>query len=67
MGSETVMEKDRLKQLTSELQDFYLLSLRGIFGLVRNPFYFRDAIAQMDYAGPGLKTVALRVRNSLRE
>jgi phospholipid/cholesterol/gamma-HCH transport system permease protein len=53
MGSETVMQKNRLKQLTSELQDFYLLSLRGIFGLVRKPFYFRDAIEQMDYAGPG--------------
>jgi hypothetical protein len=61
------MKKGRLKELTSELQDFYFLSFRGILGLVRKPFYFRDAIEQMDYAGPGLKTVALRVRNSLLE
>ena len=47
------MKKGRLKELTSELQDFYLLSLRGILGLVRKPFYLKDAIEQMDYAGPG--------------
>jgi phospholipid/cholesterol/gamma-HCH transport system permease protein len=53
LGCETVMEKGRLKQLTSELQDFYLLSFRGILGLIRKPFYLKDAIEQMDYAGPG--------------
>ena len=47
------MKNDRLKELTSELQDFYLLSFRGSLGLVRKPFYLRDAIEQMDYAGPG--------------
>jgi phospholipid/cholesterol/gamma-HCH transport system permease protein len=48
-----VMKKNRLKALTGELQDFYLLCFRGVLGLVTKPFYFRDAIEQMDYAGPG--------------
>lgn len=47
------MKKDRLRELIGQLQDFYLVSFRGLLGLVRKPFYLRDAIEQMDYAGPG--------------
>jgi len=43
----------RLKELTGELQNFYLLSFQGLLGLVRRPFYMRDVIEQMDYAGAG--------------
>ena len=47
-------------ELTGELQDFYSLSFRGILGLVKKPFYLRDAVEQMDYAGSGsLLIVAL--------
>jgi phospholipid/cholesterol/gamma-HCH transport system permease protein len=48
-----VMKKDGLREVISQLQDFYLLSFRGILGLARKPFYGKDAIEQMDYAGPG--------------
>src|SRR5208282_5503418 len=43
----------RIKEIVNELQDYYLLSLRGLAGVVTRPFYFRDAIEQMDYAGAG--------------
>ena len=42
-----------VKALVSELQNFYLLSFHGLLGLLRRPFYLRDAIEQMDYAGAG--------------
>jgi len=42
-----------VKEWISDLQDFYLLSLRGIAGLVKRPFYFGDLMEQMDYAGAG--------------
>lgn len=42
-----------IKGLTSDIQDFYLLSIRGILGIFRRPFYFKDTIEQMDYAGAG--------------
>jgi len=42
-----------IKGLISNLQDFYLLSLQGLLGLVRRPFYLRDTFEQMDYAGAG--------------
>ncbi len=41
------------KERIAELQEFYLLAFRGTLGIVRKPFYFRDAIEQMDYAGAG--------------
>ncbi len=41
------------RALVSELQDFYLLSFRGLMGLLGKPFYLRDTIEQMDYAGAG--------------
>ncbi len=42
-----------IRRILSDLQDFYSLSSRGLFGMVRGPFYVRDAIMQMDYAGAG--------------
>jgi phospholipid/cholesterol/gamma-HCH transport system permease protein len=49
-----------VKSLVSDLQDFYVLSFRGLFGLGKRPFYVRDTLEQMDYAGPGsLLIVAL--------
>ncbi|MFZ5997256.1 MAG: MlaE family ABC transporter permease [Nitrospirota bacterium] len=41
------------KELIGNLQDYYLLSLRGLLGVARKPFYFRDTVEQMDYAGAG--------------
>ncbi len=42
-----------LKGLISDLQDFYLLSVQGLLGILKKPFYGRDTIEQMDYAGAG--------------
>jgi phospholipid/cholesterol/gamma-HCH transport system permease protein len=55
------MGEGRLKDLVSELQDFYLLSFRGISGLIRRPFYPKDAIDQMDYAGAGSLLIILLI------
>ena len=41
------------KALISDLQDYYLLSMQGISGALRKPFYGKDVIEQMDYAGAG--------------
>ncbi|MBM4140481.1 MAG: ABC transporter permease [Nitrospira sp.] len=43
----------KIKELISELQDFYLLSARGLLVAVKKPFYLKDMIEQMDYAGAG--------------
>ena len=43
----------RLRELTYDMQDFYLLSFRGSLGIVSRPFYLKDTIEQMDYAGAG--------------
>jgi hypothetical protein len=51
----------RIKEGISELQDFYLLSIWGLLGLVRRPFYVKDAIEQMDYAGAGSFLIVLFV------
>ncbi|MBI4690147.1 MAG: hypothetical protein HY754_07760 [Nitrospirae bacterium] len=48
-----------MKKLISDLQDFYLLSFHGIIGVLRKPFYFRDMIEQMDYAGAGSAFIRL--------
>jgi phospholipid/cholesterol/gamma-HCH transport system permease protein len=50
-----------IKILVSELQDFYILSFRGIQGLVRRPFYLKDTFEQMDYAGAGSFLIVLLV------
>ncbi len=51
----------RIKELIRDLQDFYLLSSRGLIGLTRKPFYFKDTIEQMDYAGTGSLIITLLV------
>jgi phospholipid/cholesterol/gamma-HCH transport system permease protein len=51
----------KIKELTSDLQDFYLLSIRGLLGLARKPFYFKEVIEQMDYAGTGSFIIILLV------
>src|SRR5574341_135378 len=43
----------KLHKIIEELQGFYLLCLRSLLGVFQKPFYFRDAIEQMDYAGAG--------------
>ena len=51
----------RIKEGISGLQDFYLLSLRGLLGLIKGPFYVKDTIEQMDYAGAGSFLIILFV------
>ncbi len=51
----------RIRELISDLQDFYILSNQGLLGLLRKPFYFKDAIEQMDYAGTGSLVIILLV------
>jgi phospholipid/cholesterol/gamma-HCH transport system permease protein len=46
------MKRD-LKKKISDLQDFYLMSFRGMMGMFQRPFYLKDLIEQMDYAGAG--------------
>ena len=51
----------KIKELASNLQDFYLLSIRGLVSIIKNPFYFKDTIEQMDYAGAGSLLIILLV------
>ena len=43
----------RIKELISDLQDFYMLSVRGLSGIIKRPLYYKDLVEQMDYAGAG--------------
>jgi phospholipid/cholesterol/gamma-HCH transport system permease protein len=43
----------KIKETIRDLQDFYSLCVRGFWGIFRRPFYFKDAVLQMDYAGAG--------------
>jgi len=43
----------KIKETIRDLQDFYSLSLSGLLGIFRRPFYLKDAVLQMDYAGAG--------------
>ena len=36
------------------IQQFYLLTCRGLLNIFRRPFYYRDLMEQMDYAEPAL-------------
>jgi phospholipid/cholesterol/gamma-HCH transport system permease protein len=47
------LETLKIRELISDLQEFYLLSFRGLAGAVKRPFYFQELIEQMDYAGAG--------------
>ena len=51
----------RIKELISDLQDFYFLSFQGLLGLVRRPFYSKDVIEQMDYSGAGSFSIILLI------
>jgi phospholipid/cholesterol/gamma-HCH transport system permease protein len=51
----------KIKEWISDLQDFYLLSIRGIVALGERPFYLKDLIDQMDYAGAGSFSIVLVV------
>src|SRR5512139_3488028 len=51
----------KIKELVRDLQDFYLLSARGLLGLGRKPFYAKDTLEQMDYAGSGSFLIILFV------
>ena len=53
--------RNRPKELINELQDFYSLASRGLLAVARRPFYLRDTIEQMDYAGPGSLVIILLV------
>jgi phospholipid/cholesterol/gamma-HCH transport system permease protein len=43
----------RPRELIVQLQNFYILSFKSLLGIFRRPFYFRDTVEQMDYAGAG--------------
>src|SRR5512139_4037895 len=43
----------RLREIFAELQDFYILSLNALVGAFRRPYYVRETVEQMDYAGAG--------------
>ena len=51
----------RVRERFSELQDFYILSFRSLLGLASRPFYFKDAVEQMDYTGSGSSLIILIV------
>jgi phospholipid/cholesterol/gamma-HCH transport system permease protein len=57
----TWMITGKIKELASDLQDFYLLSIRGLVSIIKKPFYFKDTIEQMDYAGAGSLLIILLV------
>ena len=42
-----------LKKTFDELQEYYVLSAKGLVDVFRRPFYLKDFIEQMDYAGAG--------------
>jgi phospholipid/cholesterol/gamma-HCH transport system permease protein len=51
----------RTKELVSDLQNFYVLSSQGLLGLIRKPFYLKDTVEQMDYAGTDSLIIVLLV------
>ncbi|HMK43971.1 MAG TPA: ABC transporter permease [Dissulfurispiraceae bacterium] len=42
-----------IRQIISDLQDYYWLAYQGFLGMFRRPFYWQDTVEQMDYAGAG--------------
>ena len=51
----------KTREWVSDLQDFYLLSIQGMVALGKRPFYYKDLIEQMDYAGAGSFSIVLVV------
>ena len=41
------------KKTIAQLQAFYLFAFSGLTGIIRRPFYWRDALEQMEYSGAG--------------
>ncbi len=50
-----------LKERISALQDFYIMSFKATVGVFQRPFYFRETLEQMDYAGVGSLLIVLLV------
>ena len=50
-----------IQQILYEFQQFYLLTCRGLLNIFRRPFYYRDLMEQMDYAGAGSLLIILMV------
>lgn len=63
MDTQEVEESPAMKskELVDMLQNFYLLSFRGTIGVFRRPFYLKDMIEQMEYAGAGSFLIILLV------
>jgi len=51
----------RIKELLRDLEEFYLLSFHGLLGSLRKPFYSKDLLEQMDYAGAGSFAIIILV------
>ncbi len=49
------------KKLLEHLQEYYLLTFRGILALGKKPFYLNDTIDQMAYAGTGSLSIVILV------
>ncbi len=50
-----------LKFTINELQNFYILVQQSVTSLFKRPFYLRDLIEQMDYAGAGTMIIIILV------
>ncbi len=51
----------KIKEWISDFQEFYLLSARGLVALGKRPFYLKDLIEQMDYAGAGSFSIVILI------
>ncbi len=51
----------KIREWINGLQEFYILSYNGLMGMIRSPFYMRDVIEQMDYAGAGSAFIVILV------
>jgi phospholipid/cholesterol/gamma-HCH transport system permease protein len=55
------MVKLQTKELFNEFQEFYFLSFHGLLGVGKKPFYAKDTLEQMDYAGAGSFAIVVLV------
>ncbi len=53
--------KPDLKNILNHLQSFYILSIKAPLGMFSRPFYLRETIEQMDYAGAGSFLIVILV------
>ena len=54
-----MMAANQIREMISDLQEFYFFSFRGLLGVVRKPFYAHDLLEQMDYVGAGSLLIVL--------